>query len=84
MKISFSPATLPKSGVLILLVPEGQPMSSLTNEADRRTGGQIRRAMTAAGFTGRRDSTLDVVAPGGGFSRAVLFGLGPARPAAAA
>ena len=76
MKISFSPAILPKSGVLILLVPEGQPMSSLMNEADRRTGGQIRRAMTAAGFIGRRDSTLDVVAPGGGFIRAVLFGLG--------
>ena len=64
MKISFSPATLPKSGVLILLVPEGQPLGSLASEADRRSGGQIRRAMTASGFTGRRDSTLDVVAPG--------------------
>ncbi|MCA3561632.1 MAG: leucyl aminopeptidase [Aestuariivirga sp.] len=80
MKISFSPASLPKSGVLILLVTEGQALSGLAAEADRRTGGQIRRAMTAAGFTGRRDSTLDIVAPGGSFSRAVLFGLG--QPAA--
>ena len=56
MKLSFSPASLPKSGVLILLVPEGQPLAGLAAEADRRTGGHIRRAMTAAGFTGRRDS----------------------------
>ena len=47
MKISFSPATLPKSGVLILLVPEGQPWGGLANEADRRTGGQIRRGGAA-------------------------------------
>ena len=76
MKIQFSPASLPKSGVLILLVPEGHSLAGLAAEADRRTGGQIRRAMTAAGFTGRRDSTLDIVAPGGSYSRAVLFGLG--------
>ena len=80
MKISFSPASLPKSGVLILLVPEGQPLAGLAAEADRRSGGHIRRAMTAAGFTGRRDSTLDIVAPGGSFNRVVLFGLG--QPAA--
>ncbi|MCA3554116.1 leucyl aminopeptidase [Aestuariivirga sp.] len=80
MKISFSPASLPKSGVLILLVTEGEALSGLAAEADGRTGGQIRRAITAAGFTGRRDSTLDIVAPGGSFSRAVLFGLG--KPAA--
>ena len=80
MKIQFSSASLPKAGVLILLLPEGQALSGLAAEADRRTGGHIRRAMTAAGFTGRRDSTLDIVAPGGSFTRAVLFGLG--NPAA--
>ncbi|WP_421693194.1 leucyl aminopeptidase [Aestuariivirga sp.] len=76
MKISFSAATLPKSGVLILLVPEGTALTGLAAEADRRADGQIKRAMAAAGFGGRRDTTLDIVAPGGGFSRAVLFGVG--------
>ena len=76
MKISFSTPALPKSGVLILLVPEGARLEGQPAEADRRTGGQIGRAMAAAAFTGRRDTTLDLVAPGGGFSRIVLFGLG--------
>ena len=76
MKISFSSPTLPKSGVLVLLVPEGGALAGLAAEADARTGGQVSRAAKAAGFTGRRDSTLDLVAPGGGFNRIVVFGLG--------
>ena len=76
MKISFGAPSLPASGVLILLVPENAALSGAAAEADGRTGGQITRAMKAAGFTGRRDTTLDMVAPGGGFSRVVLFGLG--------
>ena len=76
MKISFSAPTLPKSGVLILLVPEGGALAGLAADADQRTDGQIGRAVKAAGFTGRRDSTLDLVAPGGGYTRVVLFGLG--------
>ncbi len=76
MKISFGSPSLPKSGVLILLVPEGGALAGAAAEADARTGGQVKRAMEAAGFTGRRDTTLDIVAPGGGFSRIVLFGVG--------
>jgi leucyl aminopeptidase len=76
MKINFASPSLPKSGVLILLCPEGGALTGLAAELDRRTQGHISRAMKAAGFTGRRDTTLDVVAPGGGLARAVLFGLG--------
>lgn len=76
MKVSFASPSLPKSGVLILLVPEGGSLSGLAAAADSRSDGQISRAMQAAGFTGKRDATLDIVAPGGGFSRVVLFGLG--------
>ena len=76
MKISFASPALPKTGVLILLVAEGGGLTGLSAEADRRSSGQVSRAMEAAGFTGRRDTTLDIVAPGGGFSRIVLFGVG--------
>jgi leucyl aminopeptidase len=76
MKISFSAPSLPKSGVLVLLIPEGGALAGLAAEADGRTKGQVARAMASAGFTGKRDTTLDIVAPGGGFSRIVLFGLG--------
>ncbi|MFN4141065.1 leucyl aminopeptidase [Aestuariivirga sp.] len=76
MKISFSSPSLPKSGVLILLVPESGGLTGLAAKADQRCQGQISRAMAAAGFTGRRDTTLDIVAPGGGLGRVVLFGIG--------
>ena len=76
MKITFAAPALPKTGVLFLLVPEGGRLAGLAAEADGRAGGQIQRAMTAAGFTGRREATLDIVAPGGGWSRIVLFGVG--------
>jgi leucyl aminopeptidase len=76
MKTSFSSSTLPKSGVLVLLVPDGAALAGLAEAADKRCGGQVARAIKAAAFTGRRDSTLDIVAPGGGFSRIILFGLG--------
>ena len=76
MKISFVSPVLPKTGVLILLVAEGKGLEGLAAEADHRTGGQVTRAMAAAKFTGKRDTTLDLVAPGGGFTRIVLFGLG--------
>ena len=76
MKISFAAANLPKSGILVLLIADGAALTGLASAVDQRCGGQIARAIKAAGFTGRRDATLDVVAPGGGFTRAVLFGLG--------
>ena len=79
MKISFASPTLPKSGVVVLLVPDGAGLSGLAAAADKRCGGQLGRAIKAASFTGRRDSTLDVVAPGGGFDRIVLFGLGATK-----
>jgi leucyl aminopeptidase len=78
MKISFSQPALPRAGVLILLIPEAGELAGLAAEADKRCGGHIKRAMAAAGFTGRRDSSLDIVAPGGGLDRVVLFGLGAA------
>ncbi len=78
MKTSFVSPRLPKSGALILLVPDGAALSGLAEAADKRCDGQVTRAMKAAAFTGKRDSTLDIVAPGGGFSRIVIFGLGTA------
>ena len=76
MKINFAATALPKSGVLVLLVPDGAKLDGLALAADKRSGGQITRAIKAARFTGRRESTLDLVAPGGGFDRIILFGLG--------
>ena len=76
MKLTFAAPALPKTGVLVLLVPEGEKLGGLAAAADKRAKGQISRAMAAAAFTGRRDSSLDIVAPDGALKRIFLFGLG--------
>ena len=80
MKIKFSGSALPRSGTLVLFLAEGKSLAGLADKADRACKGQIARALAAAAFTGRRDSSLDILAPGGGLGRVVVFGLGdPAK-----
>jgi len=76
MKIKFSGPALPRSGTLVLFLAEGKSLTGLADKADRACKGQIARALAAAAFTGRRDSSLDILAPGGGLGRVVVFGLG--------
>ena len=78
MKINFASAALPKSGILVVLVEEGGKLLSLGALADKRCGGQLSKAITAAKFDGKRDSVLDCIAPGGGFDRILIVGLGAA------
>lgn len=78
MKINFASAALPKSGILVVLVEEGGKLLSMGALADKRCGGQLSKAITAAKFDGKRDSVLDCIAPGGGFDRILIVGLGAA------
>jgi len=80
MKISFAAPSLPATGVVVVFASEGSSLTPLAKAADQRTGGHIARALKAAGFTGKREEALDVLAPGGGFDRVVVMGLG--KPAA--
>ena len=76
MKISFAGQTLPRSGTLVLFAGEGGKLGNIAQAADDRTNGQIAKAMKAADFEAKRDKSLDLVAPGGGFDRIIIFGLG--------
>jgi len=76
MRVEFAGPALPKSGVLVVFAGEGGKLSGLAAEADRRTGGHLARAVKAVAFAAKRDQSLDVVAPGGGFDRIVVCGLG--------
>jgi leucyl aminopeptidase len=76
MKISFSPAALPRTGVVVAFVIEGGKLTKPAADLDRKTNGQIMRAIKAAGFEGKKDQILDIVAPGAGFDRAMIVGLG--------
>jgi leucyl aminopeptidase len=75
MEISFAKPALPGSGTIVLLVAEDCAMGLLAQTADKAAGGQIVRAMTAAGFKGHRDEMLMIQAPAW-FDRVLLVGLG--------
>ncbi len=75
MKITFAPASLPKSGVLVLITGEGGKLSGLAQAADQRCKGHLARAIKAAAFEGKRDQSIDVIAAGG-FDRVVIVGCG--------
>ena len=78
MKLKFARLDLPRSGVLVIFAATGQRLGAAAAAADARTKGQVGRAMKAADFAAKREQSLDLVAPGGGFDRIVVVGLGEA------
>ena len=76
MKIKFAAPALPAKGVLVVFASEGAHLMSSGTEANKRCNGQLTKAMAAAKFEAKRDSVLDVLAPGGCFDRIFVVGLG--------
>ncbi|GBQ88322.1 leucyl/cytosol aminopeptidase [Gluconacetobacter johannae DSM 13595] len=76
LQIQFSAADLPAGGVLALLTPEDGPRPPLFAAADAATGGALSRAVAAAAFGFGSGRTCMILAPGGGFDRILLVGLG--------
>ncbi|MFS3135543.1 leucyl aminopeptidase [Gluconacetobacter sacchari] len=72
----FSDAALPVDGVLAILVPEDGPRPASYVAADRATGGALERAVGADSFSFGAGRTCMLLAPGGGFDRVLLVGLG--------
>ena len=78
MKIKFAGTALPNKGLLVVLAEEGGKLLPLGAQADKRCKGQLLKAIKTAKFDGKRDSVLDCLAPGGGFDRILIVGLGAA------
>ncbi len=77
MKIRFKSLAVPASGTLVVLAAKGAKLSSFGRRTDKAVGGQLTRAMKSAEFDGKRDSSIDVIAPGkSGLNRVVVFGVG--------
>ena len=77
LKVKFSNDKLQKTGILVLVVAPDGKWGKLAKALDKQTGGQLTRAAKAADFTGKRDSSLQIVAPENtSLSRAILFGAG--------
>ena len=79
MKIKFQQLSLPKAATLVLFVSAGAKLGAFSREADKACGGRLKAAMKAAGFTGKKESFLDVPGVSGTFERALLVGLGDGK-----
>ena len=76
MKISFEKPNQPKTGILVILLDEGDLTKGHAKALDEACGGQLSRAIEAGKFEGKKEQVLDVLAPGGGLDRVILMGLG--------
>ncbi|WP_207462488.1 leucyl aminopeptidase [Azospirillum sp. SYSU D00513] len=77
MKFAFAKAALPKSGTVVVPVVTERTLGAAGQDLDQKTGGMLTRAMKASRFTGKKEETLAVLAPGGlDLDRILLVGLG--------
>ncbi|MSO99352.1 MAG: leucyl aminopeptidase [Rhodospirillaceae bacterium] len=80
MKISFAKLALPNTGTAVVALPEGAKLGRVGLMLDRRAKSALSRAMAAAEFKGKKDSTVIIPAPPGGrLKRVIVLGLGPAK-----
>ena len=76
MKIDFLNKAPKKTAATVFLAADGPTLSKAARAWDEASGGIISRAMKAAKFNGKRDQTLDLVAPTKDHDRVFVFGLG--------
>jgi hypothetical protein len=75
--ISFANLSLPQEGVAVVLAEDGPKLSSAAKDLDKESKGLLSRAANISGFKGKKESTVDLLAPAGlKFSRLVLMGTG--------
>ncbi|MCX2723155.1 leucyl aminopeptidase [Roseibium salinum] len=76
-KISFVKADAPKSGVAVILAGEDLSVGPGAGEVVSGVEGGLQRVAGIAGFSGKKKTSLDLVAPRGlGLDRLIVFGLG--------
>jgi leucyl aminopeptidase len=80
MKISFARGALPARGTVVAFTAQGKALTGPAAQLDRALSGRLAAAAKAADFDGKRDSVLDVLAPGARYDRAIIIGVGdPAK-----
>jgi leucyl aminopeptidase len=77
MRISFAKPRFPEAGTIVVGVAADRRLTPGAAEVDKRTKGALKRALAASRFTGKRDETLDLLAPDGlKADRVLMVGLG--------
>ncbi len=79
-KISFLKAEAPEAGVVVILAGDGLNLGPVAGEVVSGLEGGLQRSAGIAGFSGKKKTSLDLVAPAGsGLDRLIVFGLGKAE-----
>lgn len=77
MKISFASVDLSKADILVIGIYEGNKLSSLAKDLDKKTGGALAKAMKSGTFKGKTGQYLAIPSPAKvSQSLIVLAGLG--------
>ena len=77
--ISFASLNVPEEGVVVVLAEEGPKLTPAAKDFDKTSKGLLSRALNITGFKGKKETTVDLLAPSGfKFSRLVLVGAGKA------
>ena len=77
LKLGFGAFTAPAKGVLIVFCDDKVKFGPATTKAIGPAGAQVARAAKAAGFTGKKDASLELIAPEGlKVDRLVVIGAG--------
>jgi leucyl aminopeptidase len=80
MKISFAKPDLPRRGAYVVGVYAERKLSPGAKALDKATRGTVARALAASRFKGRKNQTLQVLAPArSGLDVILLIGLGEAK-----
>ena len=76
-KVTFVKAATPKSGTVVLLAAEGLALGATAAAVLESLEGGLERPAGVAGFTGKKGTSLDLIAPGGlTLDRVMVFGVG--------
>lgn len=79
-KITFSKADAPKKGVAVILAAENLGLGKVAGDVVSGLEGGLERVAGIAAFSGKKKSSLDLVAPAGlGPDRLIVFGIGKAE-----
>ncbi len=76
MKIDFVGSRLPRNGVVVVVATEGGKLTEAGTAIDKAVSGRLEKAIKAAGYEGKREQVLDVLAPGGDYKRILIVGTG--------
>src|SRR5262245_13656311 len=80
MKIQFNKPEPANVGTMVVAALDDRKLTPAASSLDKRTGGVITRAMGSSRFRGRKDESLEILAPKGlPVGRVLLVGLGKAN-----